>query len=283
MNSGNGLASSNSNLFVFKNGWTTTMNKDQSLTGPGMFKSRPQSSHNYARRQRNLVQGSERRVWKYNQSNNELVPGIQSLNQNKTQSNFNVHHINKPSNTSSSNRMAISGSGYVPGGGVKQPTSFFKTSSNQNEINLQATSEHVMSLRESKEALNDTQNSNLINLNQSAAARQSKNFILTNPEPTMSNQTNAQGWAKGGRSNKNRMLMRATSASVKSTVPNRPSRQSAYEISGPTQVRRPEADSQAIEFGYQKQMNNLFKVISKPDLANQNTRRTEGTTVETTI
>lgn len=35
--------------------------------------------------------------------------------------------------------------------------------------------------------------------------------------------------------------------------------------------------------GYQKQMNNLFKVISKPDITNEMTRRTEGTTVETTI
>ena len=44
MNSGNGLSSSNSNLFVFKNGWTTT-NKDSNLSGPGMFKARPQSSN----------------------------------------------------------------------------------------------------------------------------------------------------------------------------------------------------------------------------------------------
>jgi hypothetical protein len=214
------------------------------------------------------------------------VPGIQSLNQNKTQSNFNVHHINKPSNTTSSNRMAINGSGYVPGGGVKQPSSYFKSSSNQKENNTQETSDHVLSLRESKELLNDTKNSNLMNLTQSAAARQSKNFVLSNQEPSLSNQSHPninQGWAKHGRTNKNRVLTRATSASVKSTVPNRVSRQSAYEISGPTQLRKPKNETDAIELGYQKQMNNLFKVISKPDLANQNTRRTEGTTVETTI
>ena len=34
---------------------------------------------------------------------------------------------------------------------------------------------------------------------------------------------------------------------------------------------------------YKKKMDNLFKVFSKPDLANEMTRRTEGTTVETTI
>lgn len=283
MNSGNGLSSSNSNLFVFKNGWTTTMNKDSGLTGPGMFKSRPQSSNNYARRQRNLVHGSERRVWKYNQSNNELVPSIQSLNPNKTQSNFNVHLINKPT---PGNRMAVSGNGYVPGGGVKQPTSYFKTSSNHNEAHLSGTSEQqAFSLRESKEILNDTQNSNLMNLNQSAAARQSKNYALSNQDT--SNQSNPninQGWAKQGqRPSKHKVLTRATSASIKNTVPNKISRQSAYEISGPTQIKRPEADQHAIEFGYQKQMNNLFKVVSKPDLANEHTMRTEGTTVETTI
>ena len=49
LNSGNGLSSSNSNLFVFKNGWTTT-NKDSNMQGVGMFKARPQSSNQYAKR-----------------------------------------------------------------------------------------------------------------------------------------------------------------------------------------------------------------------------------------
>lgn len=75
LNSGNGLSSSNSNLFVFKNGWTTT-NKENNMSGPGIFKSRPQSSNNYVRRQRNMANGTDKRVWKYHQSNNELTPGI---------------------------------------------------------------------------------------------------------------------------------------------------------------------------------------------------------------
>lgn len=140
LNSGNGLSSSNSNLFVFKNGWTTT-NKDQVITGPGMFKNRPQSSHNYARRHhRNMLKGSDQRVWKYNQSNNELVPGIQSLNPNKTHSSFNVHHINNVTNASSaSQRMAISGNGYLASAAVKQTS--FKTSSNHKESNITKTSD----------------------------------------------------------------------------------------------------------------------------------------------
>jgi hypothetical protein len=67
-----------------------------------------------------------------------LVPGVQSLNANKTHSSFNVHHINNPhpGNATTSHRMAISGNGYLAGGGVNKHTGNFKTSSNQKEPNL---------------------------------------------------------------------------------------------------------------------------------------------------
>ena len=77
---------SNSNLFVFKNGWTST-NKESVVSGPVNFKQRPQSSNHYAKkRQANGSSGasSDKRVWKYNKSNNEIVPGVSSLNPNKT-------------------------------------------------------------------------------------------------------------------------------------------------------------------------------------------------------
>lgn len=88
------------------------------------------------------------------------------------------------------------------------------------------------------------------------------------------------------------MLTRATSASVKNAVQmgTHNNKGNAYEITGPAGsrqgVRKQNTNvevSNQIELGYQKQMKNLFKVISKPDLANEMTRRTEGTTVETTI
>jgi hypothetical protein len=89
-------------------------------------------------------------VWKYNQSNNELVPGIQSLNPNKTHSSFNVHHINNPGHSTTSNRMAINGNGYAMGGGMKSTSGEnynFKTSSHKE--NFQKSTDHkVYSQRE---------------------------------------------------------------------------------------------------------------------------------------
>ena len=60
------MASSNSNLFVFKNGWTSSVPTKQ--LGTGQVKTRPQSSHYTGyRKQKNLLndKSSSTRVWKY--------------------------------------------------------------------------------------------------------------------------------------------------------------------------------------------------------------------------
>jgi len=68
------------------------------------------------------MNGSDKRIWKYNQSNNELVPGIQSLNPNKTHSSFNVHQV-----SNNNNRMTVHGSGFRVAG-PNQEIHNFKTS-----------------------------------------------------------------------------------------------------------------------------------------------------------
>lgn len=65
----NSVNRSNSNLFVFKNGWTST-NKDATANGP-MFRQRPQSSNQFGKRppRNHLGSGgpsSDKRIWKYN-------------------------------------------------------------------------------------------------------------------------------------------------------------------------------------------------------------------------
>ena len=70
---------------------------------------------------------------------------------------------------------------------------------------------------------------------------------------------------------KGRVLTRATSASVKNAVQMNAVNQQNYEISGvqqPFLKKQNTTQDERIELGYQKQMNNLFKVVSKPDLAN---------------
>ena len=78
---GNSLAASNSNLFVFKNGWQSSKNEVPKGTS---YKQRPQSSNHYSTSKRQgLSSGgpsSANRVWKYNQTNNDKnVPGVSHL------------------------------------------------------------------------------------------------------------------------------------------------------------------------------------------------------------
>lgn len=78
-NFGTALSHSNQNLFVFKNGWTSTTNQKSPSGLATSFnthsKARPMSSNHYGRQRKNLVPPqSNARLWKHQNSNqNEVV------------------------------------------------------------------------------------------------------------------------------------------------------------------------------------------------------------------
>jgi hypothetical protein len=103
------LAGSNSNLFVFKNGWSSGTQ--------GVQKSRPQSSNQNAYKRKPLAPASANRIWKYNQAPTMSTTGFARTSSThklqETQQNF-LTNSTKPGGDFLSQRISTNPDSHKP-------------------------------------------------------------------------------------------------------------------------------------------------------------------------
>ena len=114
LNNSNSLAtSSNSNLFIFKNGWTSSQQVDKIVShsknpsanggqAVSHFKYRPQSSNHHGYRKKGapgVGLTDANKIWQYNKygSKNDLVAGITTLKHTNSGIGYKGHIVSAPS------------------------------------------------------------------------------------------------------------------------------------------------------------------------------------------